>query len=97
MNIKPEFEAKCKRRHDAIWPDLSAELTQAAISDCSIFLDPETLTLLATLKLVPNDTAASLPAEPILKKWWAFMSDIMETNVDNSPVSSELHEIFHLK
>ena len=33
---------------------------------------------------------------PINRKWWDFMADIMETNPDNSPVSIDLHPVFHL-
>lgn len=29
-------------------------------------------------------------------QWWDFMADIMETNQDNSPVCTDLHEVFHL-
>jgi L-rhamnose mutarotase len=36
-----------------------------------------------------------LPETAIVKKWWAYMSDIMETNPDNSPVAIELKEVFH--
>lgn len=32
----------------------------------------------------------------INRKWWDFMADIMETNPDNSPVSVDLQEVFHL-
>ncbi|WP_368319951.1 L-rhamnose mutarotase, partial [Mediterraneibacter gnavus] len=32
----------------------------------------------------------------INRKWWDFMADIMETNPDNSPVCTDLHEVFHL-
>ena len=32
----------------------------------------------------------------INRKWWDFMADIMETNPDNSPVSEDLHLVFHL-
>ncbi|MCI9095327.1 MAG: L-rhamnose mutarotase [Lachnospiraceae bacterium] len=32
----------------------------------------------------------------INRKWWDFMADIMETNPDNSPVSVDLHPVFHL-
>ena len=32
----------------------------------------------------------------ICKKWWKYMADIMETNSDNSPVTIELKEMFHL-
>ncbi len=33
---------------------------------------------------------------PIIQKWWDYMSDIMETHDDNSPVSIELQEVFYL-
>lgn len=33
---------------------------------------------------------------PINRKWWDFMADIMDTNPDNSPVSTDLSEVFHL-
>ncbi|MEM6379888.1 MAG: L-rhamnose mutarotase, partial [Bacteroidota bacterium] len=29
-------------------------------------------------------------------KWWAYMGDIMETNVDNSPVVKPLKMVFHM-
>ena len=32
----------------------------------------------------------------INRKWWDFMADIKETNPDNSPVSEDLHLVFHL-
>jgi L-rhamnose mutarotase len=38
----------------------------------------------------------ALPNEPIMKKWWAYMKDIMETNEDNSPVNVPLKELFYL-
>jgi L-rhamnose mutarotase len=38
----------------------------------------------------------SLPAQPIMKKWWAYMQDIMESNADNSPVSIPLRDVFYL-
>jgi L-rhamnose mutarotase len=37
-----------------------------------------------------------LPDDPIVKKWWASMKDVMETNPDNSPVSLSLREVFYL-
>jgi L-rhamnose mutarotase len=37
-----------------------------------------------------------LPDDPIVKKWWAAMKDVMETNPDNSPVSLSLREVFYL-
>ncbi|MES2520228.1 MAG: L-rhamnose mutarotase, partial [Bacteroidota bacterium] len=34
------------------------------------------------------------PTLPIMKKWWAYMADIMDTNPDNSPVSTPLTCVF---
>jgi L-rhamnose mutarotase len=31
-----------------------------------------------------------------MRKWWAFMKDIMETNEDDSPVAIPLKEVFYL-
>ncbi|GAC03003.1 hypothetical protein GCHA_4704 [Paraglaciecola chathamensis S18K6] len=39
----------------------------------------------------------SLPLNPIVKKWWAYMADIMETFEDNEPVTTELSQVFHLE
>lgn len=95
MKLKPGFEAEYKKRHDQIWPELSKALTKAGISDYSIFLDEETLTLFAVQKLAGGNTAAQLPNHPVVRMWWEFMADIMEVNPDNSPVCHPLTEVFH--
>lgn len=95
MKLLPGFQEEYKRRHDEIWPELSAVLSEAGVSDYSIFLDEETLTLFAVWKLADGNTVELLPQHPIVKKWWAYMADIMEVNPDNSPVCSPLREVFH--
>jgi L-rhamnose mutarotase len=32
----------------------------------------------------------------IVKKWWVYMADIMETNPDNSPITVPLEELFYM-
>lgn len=96
MKLKRGFEREYKRRHDQIWPELARALSSAGISDYSIFLDEETLTLFAVQKLADGSTAASLPQHPIVRKWWDQMADLMETHRDHSPVCRELKEVFHL-
>ncbi len=95
MKLKPGFEAEYQKRHDEIWPELSQVLTDAGVADYSIFLDEETLTLFAVQKLADDHTADELPETAIVKKWWAYMADIMETNPENSPVCKPLQEVFH--
>ncbi|MCA9434694.1 MAG: L-rhamnose mutarotase [Candidatus Omnitrophica bacterium] len=96
MKLIKGQEAEYKKRHDEIWPELSQLLASSGISDYSIFLDPETLTLFAFQKLANNFDENLIPNHPIVKKWWAYMADIMETNPDNSPVVFPLHEVFHM-
>ena len=97
MKLKPGCEAEYRKRHDEIWPELSRVLTEAGISDYSIYLDPETLTLFAVQKLAENHTADELPNHPVVRKWWDYMADIMETHPDNSPVCIPLREVFHME
>lgn len=96
MQLKPGNVAEYKKRHDEIWPELSRALSAAGVSDYSIFLDEETLTLFAVQKLTVNNTAAKLPNLPIVRKWWDSMAPLMETHPDNSPVAKPLKEVFHL-
>lgn len=96
MKLKPGFEAEYKRRHDEIWPELAKAHTDAGISDYSIFFDEESLTLFAVQMQTEDNTTAEMPSLPIVKKWWAYMSDIMDTNPDHSPVCIPLREVFHM-
>ena len=95
MKLKPGFEAEYKKRHDEIWPELSSLLSETGIQDYSIVLDEETLILFAVQKINADFDFDYLPSHPIVKKWWAYMADIMETNPDNSPVATSLIEVFH--
>ena len=97
MKLKPGHEAEYKRRHDEIWPDLKAALTDAGVYDYAIYLDEETLTLFAVQKLKEGDTAGDLPNNPIVRKWWDYMADIMETHPDKEPVATGLKEVFYME
>lgn len=96
MKLKPGFEDEYRRRHATLWPELKALLKDAGIHDYSIFLDRETNLLFAIQHTSGDQNSQELGATEIVKKWWAFMADIMETNPDNSPVTIPLAEVFHL-
>src|SRR6476620_123526 len=89
-------EAEYKKRHDEIWPGLKSLLRQTGIKEYSIFLDEETNFLFGYLTVDDAMKLDELPKEPLMKKWWAYMKDIMETNEDNSPVNIPLKEVFYL-
>lgn len=96
MKLIKGNEQEYKKRHDEIWPELSKLLSVTGISEYSIFLDDKTSTLFAFQKLSDDFDEALLPKHPIVKKWWAYMADIMETNADNSPLSKNLTEVFYM-
>jgi L-rhamnose mutarotase len=97
MKLKPGFRDEYKKRHDEIWPELKELLSAAGISDYSIFLDEETDTLFACQKISGDGGSQDLGSLAIVKKWWAYMADIMETNPDNSPITIDLPELFYLQ
>lgn len=96
MRLNPGQEAEYRRRHDEIWPELVDLLHQSGASDYSIFLDRETNTLFGVLTRPEDHAMDSLPEHPIMKKWWAYMADIMATNPDDSPVQADLVPVFHM-
>jgi L-rhamnose mutarotase len=96
MKLYPDKIHEYKRRHDEIWPELSLLLKETGIQEYSIFLDEETLVLFGVLQINEIESLEFLPRHPVMKKWWAYMKDIMESNADNSPVSVPLKEVFYL-
>lgn len=95
MNLNPGQAAEYKKRHDEIWPDLVDLLRQSGVSDYSIWLDPQTHHLFATLVRADDHKMDSLPASEIMQRWWTMMGGIMETNPDSSPVQVDLIKMFH--
>jgi L-rhamnose mutarotase len=97
MKLKPGAIEEYKRRHDELWPELARVLREAGISDYSIFLDEATLTLFAVQKQSDGNAAADLKNHPVVKKWWDYMSPLMDVHPDNSPVCGGLTPVFHLE
>lgn len=97
MQLHNGQSAEYKRRHDAIWPELSSLLKQTGVRDYSIFLHEETGALFGVLDIDDPKALDNLPSHPVMQKWWKYMSDIMDSSPDNSPVSVPLKEVFYLK
>ncbi len=95
MQLKPGVVDEYRKRHDDIWPELSALLTESGIYDYSIFLDEATLSLFAVLKLAEPNMRDALPDHPVMKRWWDHMAPLMEVEADNRPKEWSLPLIFH--
>ena len=96
MQLNPGQAAAYTQRHDDIFPDLVQALKTAGVSDYSIWLDPDTHHLFATLTRTDDHTMDQLPKTEVVKRWWAHMADIMATDADNVPDQVPLTRVFYL-
>ncbi len=97
MKLNPGQKQAYIKRHKEIWPELKKLLKASGVREYSIWLDEETDTLFAFQKVSGDGGSQELADNPIVKKWWAFMADIMETNADNAPISLPLEEVFFME
>lgn len=96
MFLKPGCESEYEKRHTDIWPELQKLLSENGVCDYSIYWDKKTNILFAYQKVREGISSQAMGENPIVKKWWNYMADIMEVNADNSPVSVPLKEVFHM-
>jgi L-rhamnose mutarotase len=96
MILNPGQAEEYKRRHDDIWPELASRLKEAGATDYSIWLDEETNHLFAILKRPAGHQMDALPLDAIVRCWWDYMADIMQTKPDHEPVQIPLRKMFHL-
>jgi len=97
MVMKPGFAEEYEKRHDEIWPEMSKALREAGVSDYTIWLDPETNHLFATLVRSDDHGMEALATSEINRRWADFMEDIMEFKGRYTPVSIALRKVFHLE
>lgn len=97
MKLYKGFKEEYKRRHSEIWQNLVELLRKTGVSDYSIFYDRETDYLFAVQNVDENAPEQDFDDNALMRKWWEYMSDIMETNPDQSPVCVPLEEVFHMK
>jgi len=96
MNVNPDAHEEYERRHRPIWTELAAVLKNHGVSNYSIFLERETNRLFVYVEIESEERWTKIAETEECRKWWAFMKDVMPTNADDSPVSVELREVFHL-
>lgn len=96
MKLFPGQEKEYQRRHNELWPEMKEMLRAHGASNYSIFLDPDTLTLFGYIEIQDESLWEAAADTTINRKWWDYMADIMECNPDNSPVTVDLKEVFHL-
>ena len=96
MSVDPGRQAEYVRRHNPIWEDLERVLLQHGVITYSIFLDPATSDLFAYAEIESEERWAAIAATDVCRRWWHTMREIMPSNADESPMSRDLREVFHL-
>lgn len=96
MKLYPGMAEEYEKRHNALWPEMMEMIHEYGGHNYSIFLDQETNILYGYLEIEDEARWAASADTPINRKWWDYMADIMDTHPDNSPVSTDLHMVFHL-
>jgi len=96
MSVNEGQEQEYERRHNPIWADLEQTLKDHGVHNYSIFLHPETRQLFGYVEIEDEQRWDAIAQTGPCQRWWKHMSDVMPANPDNSPVSIDLKEVFHL-
>ncbi len=97
MSVHAGMEEEYARRHQPIWADLAAVLKAQGAHNYSIFLDPATRQLFGYVEIEDEARWAAVARTAVCQRWWKSMRDLMPSHPDNSPVSKDLNEVFHLE
>lgn len=96
MRVYHNCHEEYGRRHNLLWPEMKEMIHNYGGRNYTIFLDKDTDTLFGYLEVEDEELWAKSADDPVCRKWWDYMADVMDTNEDNSPVSIDLKEVFHL-
>jgi len=96
MFVNPDKHEEYEKRHNPIWDDMHKMLKDHGVNNYSIFLDAKRNMLFAYAEIESEEKWNTIADTAICKKWWAYMGDVMPSNPDNSPVSEDLREVFHI-
>ena len=97
MSVAAGQAGEYERRHNPIWPELEATLLDHGVRTYSIFLDPETNDLFAYVEFESDERWAAVATTEVCRRWWRHMREVMPSNPDDSPVSRECREVFHIE
>ena len=96
MTVNPDQHAEYERRHRPIWQEMEDTLKAHGVLSYSIFLDAKTNQIFGYAELENEERWNAVAKTAVCQRWWKYMRDIMPSNPDNSPVSRELREVFHI-
>jgi L-rhamnose mutarotase len=97
MKVNVGAAGEYERRHRPIWKELEQVLFDHGVHSYSIYLDPGTDDLFGYVEVESEELWARIAATEVCRRWWRHMRDVMPANTDDSPVSRDLAEVFHIE
>ena len=97
MSVNEGAAGEYARRHQPIWADLEQVLFDHGVRTYSIFLDPLSNDLFGYVEVDSDEQWQRIAGTDTCRRWWAHMRDVMPANADDSPVSRDLREVFHVE
>ena len=96
MRVLPGREAEYRRRHEAVWPELLADLRAAGARNYSIFL--RGVDLFAYLEVDDFDRFTSQMSDSAANaRWQAEMAELIDPLTDPATgFHTRIPEVFHL-
>jgi len=96
MSLNPGCQAEYAQRHNPIWAELDDVLRRHGVRSYSIFLDPDTNDLFAYAEIENDERWAAIAGTEVCRRWWRSMRELMPSHEDDSPLTHDLREVFHL-
>lgn len=97
LSVYPGKEKEYARRHNPIWSELHDVLKAHGVAHYSIFLNRKRHLLFGYVEIESETRWEAIAQTGVCRRWWKYMSDIMPTNEDLSPVSEPLEEVFYYR
>ena len=96
MKVHPGCEGEYERRHRPVWAELEEVLRSHGVRSYSIFVDAQTQDLFAYVEIDSQERWDAIAQTETCRRWWRYMSELMPSAADHSPLSVPLREVFHL-
>ncbi|TFC82120.1 L-rhamnose mutarotase [Cryobacterium sp. TmT2-59] len=96
LKLPAEALPEYARRHRDMSDDMRTSITAHGGRNFSIFAAPTLGVVIVYVEVDRMDLWSRGADTEITKAWWSYMAQIMPTNEDLSPVSTDLDLVFHL-
>lgn len=99
IQVKEGMAEEYERRHNNIWPELTALFKQQGVQTFSINLHEPTGFLFGYIEIEDEARFNAIGDYDVCKKWWKYMTEVLVCENENSEKGKEeiLREVFYFE